>query len=197
MRACLFVVFGLLACSNGNSPTDGGTDAANVKDSAADSSPADSSNDTGNDGGCSATGTATITGMLLGSTMAAKDAMSTSDSNGPFFVVTDYANVCAIGPSNVKASSSTLLFSLLSGSAFTAKTYNVPTDVDVAYATWDATCNSPTGESGFGGTVTVTQADACGLQGTFDVTFNSDHITGTFTAPACTPAAADAGTGCK
>jgi hypothetical protein len=184
------VLLFLVACSSGNPQNDAGTDASNGNDS--------SVTDSGQDSGSCPASAATLTGTLLGNTMAVKDAMSTSDSNGSFVVLTDFANVCAIGPNNLKANSSTLLFSLLSGAtSFAVKTYNVPVDVDVAYATWDATCGSPNGESSTGGTVTITKADACGVVGTFDVTLNTDHVTGSFTAPACAPAAADAGNGCK
>jgi hypothetical protein len=34
--------------------------------------------------------------------------------------------------------------------------------------------------------VTLTQVDSCEVAGTFDVMIETDHLTGSFTAPSCT-----------
>ena len=39
------------------------------------------------------------------------------------------------------------------------------------------------------GALTLTKVDADGFFGTFDVTFGGDHVTGSFAAPVCDPAA--------
>ncbi len=192
----LLVITSTLACSNGNNPADGGTDSStdtgnNNKDA--------SSNDAANDSGsCSAIGSGTVTGTLLGNTLAAKDAISSLGGGTPYVVVTDFSGACALG-NNLKANSSGLLFDFLTSSSFTVGTVNVGAALDVQYATYDATCNSPTGESSTSGSVTITSVDSCKVVGTFDVTLNNDHVTGSFTAPNCVPSVAslDGGTACQ
>jgi hypothetical protein len=67
---------------------------------------------------------------------------------------------------------------------------------DAQFATYDATCNSPSGESAGGGQVVVTQVDTS-IKGTFDLYFNSDHVTGSFDVSNCTISAPDAATFCR
>jgi hypothetical protein len=54
----------------------------------------------------------------------------------------------------------------------------------VQFAEFDATCNSPNGESG-SGTVTITSASGSSLSGTYSFTLNADSISGSFVAPNC------------
>jgi hypothetical protein len=56
--------------------------------------------------------------------------------------------------------------------------------VNVQYAEYDATCNSPSGESG-SGTVTITASSASSVSGSFSLSLNSDTVMGTFVAPDC------------
>ncbi|MGH7439581.1 MAG: hypothetical protein ACRENE_28155, partial [Polyangiaceae bacterium] len=56
--------------------------------------------------------------------------------------------------------------------------------VHVQFAEFDATCNSPAGESGMG-TVDLTGVGAGSLKGTFSFSLNGDTITGNFDAPTC------------
>jgi hypothetical protein len=204
MRKLLILAGILLAagCSNNNDAstdagaTDGGTDGAAdgaATDGAATDGGADASADSGACG--SAVGSATVTGTLLGNTLAAKDAISNPGNGTPFIVITDFSGVCALGLNNLKASSSGFLFDFLKTTAISVGTVNVGSDLDVQYATYDSTCSSPAGESSTGGSVTITKADACGVEGTFDVTLNNDHVTGSFTAPTCN-SDSDAGQSC-
>jgi hypothetical protein len=77
----------------------------------------------------------------------------------------------------------------LNTTSFAVGTVSVGANLDVQYATYDATCNSPAGESATSGSVTITSVDTCKVVGTFDVTLNTDHVTGSFTAPNCIPMA--------
>jgi|HubBroStandDraft_1064217.scaffolds.fasta_scaffold06692_11 hypothetical protein len=70
--------------------------------------------------------------------------------------------------------------------------FMAPSTVTAQYAACDKACMA-TGESATGGSVHVTQANACGATGTFDLVLDSDHVTGSFAAPTCNPAATDGG----
>ncbi len=190
----------VVGCSSGNGSNDGGTnDGSNNNDSATnDASTKDSATtDAPTDSGCSASvGSATVTGTLLGNTLAAKDSISNPGNGTPYVIITDYANACSVGLNNIKKNSSGLLFDFLTTSTIAVGTVNVGADLDVQYATYDATCQSNTGESSTSGSVTITKADSCAIQGTFDVTLSNDHVTGSFTAPNCASPPSDAGQGC-
>lgn len=189
----------VMGCSSGNGSNDGGTNDGSGNDSATnDASTKDSTTtDAPSDSGCgSSIGSATVTGTLLGNPLAAKDSISNPGNGTPYVIITDYANACSLGLNNLKKNSSGLLFDFLTTATITTGTVNVGTDLDVQYATYDNTCNSPAGESSTSGSVTITQADACTIKGTFDVTLNNDHVTGSFTAPNCASPASDAGSGC-
>jgi len=187
----------VVGCSSGNGSNDAGSNDGGGSDGTADSAPTDSATDAPSEGGScgSAVGSASVTGTLLGNTLAAKDAVSNPGNGTPFVVITDFSGVCAMGLNNLKKSSSGLLFDFLTTSTISVGTVNVGADLDVQYATYDATCNSPAGESSTGGSVNITKADACTIEGTFDVTLNSDHVTGSFKAPNCA-SSSDAGQSC-
>jgi hypothetical protein len=54
------------------------------------------------------------------------------------------------------------------------------------FAVDDASCNATTGPiEATSGTLTVTRVDATGYTGTFDLTFGTDHVTGTFNTGTC------------
>jgi len=183
--AAVSVVF--VACSNGNGPPDGGTDSSADTSTADTGSGNDVSADTTNDNNsCSPVGSGSVTGTFFGHMLMTKDAISSLGGGTPYILITDFAGVCALG-NNLKANSSGLLFDFLTASAFTVGMVNFGTDLDVSYATYDATCNSLQGESATAGSVTITSVDTCKVVGTFDVTLNADHVTGSFSAPNCIP----------
>ena len=169
-----------VACSQGPEKSDGGSDASS--DSPVTS---DASSDTGSS--CKLTGAATLTGTFLGQTLAPKDAISYQQGGMLVVGVFDYAGACALG-NDLKASSNVLAITY---SGTTPLPTNTPIDVkatqglDAQYARYDAQCGSPQGESVTAGTITLTELDACGVAGSFDLTFSNDHVTGTFTAPTC------------
>jgi hypothetical protein len=115
-----------------------------------------------------------------------------SVGEGTLVAISDWSGACALGLNAVKQNGKAVVFDFSHISTLTAGTFNVGPQVDVQYATYDQTCGSPTGESATGGTVTITTVDACSASGTFDVTLNQDHISGTFTARKCTNAATGA-----
>jgi hypothetical protein len=134
-------------------------------------------------GSAGAGGSASVSGTLLGKTFAATDAASYSSGGSVTVVLSDAAGVCSeVETSGVKPGSSALAITLPVATA-SVTTY---TAVEVQFAEFDATCNSPAGESG-SGSVTITAATASSLSGTFSFYLNADTITGSFVAPTCTP----------
>ena len=127
-----------------------------------------------------ASGSVTVHGTLLGKTFTPVDVTSYTQDALVYFVISDAPGVCAdLVASTVKASSSTLFFYI--PDVTVGMTYG---GRSVQFAEFDATCNSPAGESG-SGTVTITAASATSVRGTFAFTLNSDSVTGTFVAPSC------------
>ncbi len=203
MRTTLFLFFFALAgCSNNNGGTDAGPDAQS--DVTAADSPSDvATNDVATDtGGCNVTASGTITGTFLGNTLTPKDALSNQSKVGSQYevivAIADFTGVCALG-NDTKASSNVLSFVYSDTTPLAAATLDLSkTNVlSVQYAQFNATCQSSQGESASSGTVTFTKVDSCGIVGTFDLTFNTDHVTGSFSAPTCGNVA-DGGAGtCK
>jgi hypothetical protein len=141
------------------------------------------------DANCASAGSATVTGTFLGAAFTAKDAIVFRGTSN-VIAFTDYAGACALANAQ-KANSQVISFDLFTAPVAVGTVSGAA--LDVQYATFDATCNSPSGESGTG-SVTITAIDACGAAtGTFDVTLNGDHATGSFAAAACSPPTA---TGC-
>ena len=133
-------------------------------------------------GSAGAGGSGSVSGTLLGKTFAAADAASYSGGGGVTVVLSDAPGVCSeVETNGVKPGSSALVFTLPAAASGT--TYAA---VEVQFAEFDGTCNSPAGESG-SGSVTITPATASSLSGTFSFTLNADSITGSFVAPTCTP----------
>jgi hypothetical protein len=137
-------------------------------------------------------GSGSVSGTLLGKTFSAVDAASFTNSGTVTVVLSDASGICGdLMATAVKPNSSALVISL--PGAVNGMKY---TGVNVQFAEFDATCNSPSGESG-SGTVTITAASANALSGTFALFLNSDSITGSFVAPTCAPGSNDASTSCK
>ncbi len=147
----------------------------------------------GSSGGSSstATGSATVTGKLLGAALNAQDAVAVTSASQPYILITDFSGACALGTGNLRKNSSGLDFNFTG--PIKVGTFKAPSDVDVQYATYDSTCNSSKGESSTDGTVTITSVDSSGVKGTFKLTLNSDQISGSFDAAACSPAQTSGG----
>jgi hypothetical protein len=97
------------------------------------------------------------------------------------FIFYDATGVCGdyLLGRNVRRNSSVLLFYIQDATVGYA--YQ---NTDVAFAQFDATCNSPSGVVG-SGTVTLTAVSASSISGDFSFTLNADTITGSFVAPTC------------
>lgn len=193
MRTFLFLSFVCLACSQSPTSNDAGPDAG-ATDAPSDSPVADA----GDSGGC-APASATLTGTMLGQTLTPKDAVSFEAHTTEYeavVVITDFTGTCALGNDFKKNSNVLSMVYLSSSTPLTPAKFDLAQSTvwDAQYAQYDATCNSPQGESSTGGTITITSVDACGITGSYDLTLNSDHVTGAFTAPSCNNPS-DGGTG--
>lgn len=187
----------LCACSSPAPSNDGGLDAS-PGDSVAADAPVDSPSD-GN--ACNVTAAASVMGTFKGTTLSAQDAVAFEAHTTQYEVVvgiTDYQGACGLG-NDVKANSNVLAI------IYQAATPLVPAKIDIAqtntlsaqFTEFDGTCQSPAGESASSGTITFTRVDDCAVTGTFDLMFNTDHVTGTFAAPACATAPDGGASSCK
>ena len=134
-----------------------------------------------------AVGSATVSETPFGTTFSVMDAISiTNPDNGAVGIqIVDFPGLCALGV-NEKANSQSL--GILSEIAvISGRTYDVTTDLSVGYGALDATCRVSASASATAGTVTFSKIDATGIEGTFDLTFSTAHVTGTFDAPTCVP----------
>jgi hypothetical protein len=185
------------ACSSPAPGNDGGPDAS-PGDAVAADSPVDSPSD-GNS--CVTTAAANVTGLLLGKPFNAQDSVAFETHTTQYEVIvgiTDYKGACGLG-NDVKANSNAIAF------IYQDTTPLVPATIDIAqtntlsaqFTEFNATCQSPAGESASSGTITFTRVDSCAVTGTFDLMFNADHATGSFASPVCA-ASPDGGTSnCK
>ena len=145
-------------------------------------------------------GKCSVSGTLLGSSFDAQDCtIFTTGHAGAYatdLVITDFSGACGVVAENsVKAHSKVIDAHFGGVSSLTTGTYAVGSNgIDAQFVTFDATCNSPTGESG-GGTILVTQASPS-ISGTFDLYFNADHVTGSFDVTSCSPAPTDGAVPC-
>jgi hypothetical protein len=128
----------------------------------------------------------------LGKTFTPADAASYSTNGAVTVVLYDASGVCGELKDNaVKPNSSALVFTLPGAAG--GMTY---TGVEVQFAEFDASCNSPAGESG-SGKVTITAASASSVSGSFVVNLNADSVTGNFVAPTCAGAPGSGAQSCK
>lgn len=140
----------------------------------------------GNDG--SPMGSATVTGTLPGNAFLPMDAISivNRDNGAAAIEVDDFPGACALG-ANLKANAQRLTFLPQIGPT-SARAYDVPSEYYVAYASDDATCHVSIDTSASQGTVTISKIDGSGIEGTFDLTFSTGHVTGSFDTATCSPA---------
>jgi hypothetical protein len=142
--------------------------------------------------GSPGSGSGSVSGTLLGKTFTPKDAASVTNGGTVTVVLADASGICSdLMSTAVTANSSALVMML--PAAVSGMKYS---GVNVQFAEFDATCNSPSGESG-SGTVTITSANAGSISGTFAFSLNSDSITGSFVAPTCAPGSSDAAQTCR
>jgi len=146
---------------------------------------------------CSSAPSTSVNGTVAGSTLAAQDAifadMTGASTTGTVLGITSARAFCDdVTKNQLPKNAVGLSIQLVSnGGVVTAPgTFNLlGTSSGTAFfgAAWDAldaTCNSTTTHA-TAGTVTVTSISASQLTGTFDITFGSDHVSGSFDASSC------------
>jgi hypothetical protein len=200
--------------SSSDASTDGASDASH--DGAADTSTP--TTEAGADGGGCAVavtpvGTGTLTGTLDGNaTMAVTDVSvvlaRTSPGAGPWILTIgfhDFAHSCgylenAATPSGSNSDSIVIqTTSEAATSPFTVGTYpqaslteedagSYTYDISVDVEAFDTTCSDNASRGSTTGSVILTNAGPTEVAGSYDLTLQNGHITGTFDAPICTAA---------
>ena len=146
-------------------------------------------------------GTCTVSGTIQGSSFDARDCTSGATVAGGQYttdiVLTDFLGACGVvGASALKASSKIIDLHFTGNTPLAVGTYKANgAGLDAQFATYNATCNSPSGGSATGGQILVT-AIAPSIKGTFDLYFSGDHLTGWFDVSSCAIVATDAATPC-
>jgi hypothetical protein len=143
----------------------------------------------GSGSGPASAGSASVSGTLLGKTFTPVDAASFISGGMVTVVLYDAPGLCTeLVANGIKANSNALVFNLPSAAA------GMYSAVNVQFAEYDSTCNSPAGESG-SGTVTITSASS--ISGTYSFFLNADTVTGNFVAPNCAGAPGSAQQTCN
>jgi hypothetical protein len=119
-------------------------------------------------------------------------------------IITNIANACSVlqDHGNPPGATALVVAVTASGGSVATGTYDIVSQgfgATASYATQDAMCNTSLNETASSGTVTLSSVSGSSVSGTFDLTFFSDHLTGSFSAPICSySTATDAGAGaCK
>lgn len=172
IRGCAWrIVVAVLAvsCGSGSSGGSGGSPGS-----------ADSGGSGGHENGV---GTATVTGTIGGKAFAPMDAVAYFPGD---ISIVDFAGVCARGLSEAKPGATYLY--IFNGNGFALGTTQVGATgatLDVQTMIVDSQCNS-TGENASAGNLTLTTVAPDSVSGTFDFTFPSGKLTGSFSAAMCT-----------
>jgi hypothetical protein len=159
-------------------------------------------------------GTCSVEGTVDGVGLDAQDCFSRQLASDPDYsahlTITDYVNACSMDiDQQIKAKSSTIDVLFVGSPPLATGTYSADLTaqtgvaqthvVDVNLTRYDGSCMIAStypadgGEpilyplSPTGGSLTVTRSDSSGISGTFDLTFGTDELTGTFDAPTCGP----------
>jgi hypothetical protein len=149
-------------------------------------------------------GTASVTGTIQGAAVPSSDAVGLSSvaSGGSEAavgaIITNIAGACGVLQSHGNPPSATALIVAVTamGGAVATGTYGVVAQgfgASASYATDDMSCNTSFSEGASAGSVTLTVVSGSTVAGTFDLTFGSDHLTGSFSAPVCSYTTADGG----
>jgi hypothetical protein len=147
-------------------------------------------------------GTANVNGMVDGLSLAAKDAIgeaSSRDTTGSelWVAISDRANTCALVQQGAEAIANAMGLRLhLSSSSSSPATIGKGTyaigDADTTkahftsfFSTTDATCSSGGRVNATAGTLTIEEVTSSVISGTFDLTFPSGSMNGSFSASRC------------
>ncbi|MGD0528252.1 MAG: hypothetical protein ABSE49_24165 [Polyangiaceae bacterium] len=142
---------------------------------------------------------AQVNGTVDGVTMTVVDqvgvsgTVTTNGSTGSYAgaVITNIAGTCSVVQSHANPPNAQALSLVVYGSGTTVGpgTYTVGSTAvsgaQVTFAAQDAMCTSTASADATGGTVTLSVVNGTSIEGSFDVTFGSDHVSGTFDAPVC------------
>ncbi len=196
LALAMAIAFFTTACSStidvGQAGSDGGTSGTDGGMSSSDT------------GGPSLTpGTADVTGTVNGDSFVVKDVVGSLNNAGPvanelWVSILDHAGICAVIQQGAESFASTkgLRLDLLSDSPMPVKigtgTFTIG-DTSAAkptftafYLATDATCTAGVGRTNAtGGTITITEITATAINGTFDLTFASGSLKGSFGASTC------------
>jgi hypothetical protein len=169
-RACRVVVAALaVSCGSGSGGSAGGSPGS-----------ADAGDSGGHENGV---GTATVMGNIEGKAFSSMDAVAYFPGD---ISIVDFPGLCARGVSEAKPGATYLNMFLGNGFALgTATVGATGTTLTVQNMIVDSQCNSM-GENASGGTVTLTAVKPDSVSGTFDFTFPSGKLTGSFSAAMCT-----------
>jgi hypothetical protein len=143
-------------------------------------------------------GSASVTGTIQGATVPSNDAVglsSVASNNGVTeaavgVIVTSVNNACGVLQDHGNPANATALVVEVAamGSSVATGTYNIVSSgfgATASYAAQDQNCNTTLNETASSGTVTISSNSGSSVSGTFDLTFDGDHLTGSFTAPIC------------
>lgn len=147
----------------------------------------------------SLTGTGTVSGTFSGQSMLTADAISNmvvqSNGSAAEILLSTKSNQCSAFNDHqaLKSGQSVVLqFATISGNSIAAPaagTYTINSSTGntaiAEYLATDANCGITNLQRAASGTVTVASVAATGYGGSFDLTFGTDHVTGTFNSGTC------------
>ena len=140
-------------------------------------------------GACSGAGAATVQGTVSGTGLSPADAIFYAVSGGTAIAVVNVGSVCGFLSQREQPKNLTSLSFYITPAVVSTATYDV-TQTTTIQATWsitDATCTRTTNVAATAGTVTLTGVATDTISGTFDLMFDQDHVSGSFTAKPCNP----------
>lgn len=142
-------------------------------------------------------GSASVTGTIQARAIPAQDAVGLSSvaMNGSMVesavgaVITNVTGACSVLQNHGNPpDASTLIVAVAADSSSVAPgTYDIVSQgfgATASYALQDQNCLTVVSENASSGTVTISSVGSS-VNGSFDLTFGADHITGTFSAPVC------------
>lgn len=140
-----------------------------------------------------ACGPASVSGTVAGESIDSSDAIAEKTSvpvvGDSLHVVIggDTSDLCAdFSQGILRKSSSRLEFTLLKlGKSLAPGAYPIKDGAIAAATKLDSACGDVLTRVASGGTVTITSIEAATIEGTFDLTFDADHVEGSFSAALC------------
>jgi len=155
-----------------------------------------------------------VNGTIQGQTLSAQDALLLTNNTtvggttvyGLGVSIMNISNACSTAQADISsnkdpANAASLTIGIGSTSPIAAGTFNITSAsspaADAIFVKTDSSCHSTIdggAAQATSGTVTLSSVSASSASGTFDLTFGSDHVTGSFSASSCTLTFPDGGT---